>query len=175
MQSDADLVMAVCAGDKHAYETLVGRYEHSVRAAALAVLGDRHLADDVVQEAFIKAYVKLPKLQRPTAFYSWLIRIARNLALDALRMKKKETYIELSNIEIKSRDDDNEFDQNKRYLLTAVTKLPEAEKQAVMLYYFDGHNIRDVAGLAGRSVGTITKQLSRARNRLRNMLTKMEI
>ena len=174
MQSDADLVTAVCRGDKQAYAELVSRYEHSVRAAAIAVLGDRHLADDVVQEAFIKAYVKLPKLRRPAAFYGWLLRIARNAALDMLRAKKNETVADLSDVEIDP-NDDNGFDLNKQYLLAAVLKLPKAEKQALMLYYFDGHNVRDAAGLAGRSVGTITKQLSRARDRLRNMLTEMEI
>ena len=75
VQSDAELVKVVCSGHREAYAQLVSRYEYSVRAVAVNILNDGHLADDVVQDVFIKAFVKLPKLLKPAAFNGWLMRI----------------------------------------------------------------------------------------------------
>jgi RNA polymerase sigma-70 factor (ECF subfamily) len=70
--------------------------------------------------------------------------------------------------------EDGQLDERKQRLLAAVVKLPESERQVVMLRYFSGHSVRDVAAILGRSVGTVTKQLSRAHKRLRNILERLE-
>jgi len=173
VQSDSELVNAVLDGSKEAFAILVKRYERPVRAVALAVVGDHHLATDVSQDAFVKAYEALAGLRKPGAFGPWLMKITRRCALDFARRNPKETQFEL-NVTAAIENPNDQLDEEKQALLAAVVKLPEAERQVVMLRYFAGHSVKDVADIVGRGVGTVTKQLSRAHKRLRNILERSE-
>ncbi len=173
MQSDAELVNAVLNGNKQAFAVLVKRYERPVRAIALDVLGDYHLASDVSQDAFVTAYENLPGLRKPVAFGAWLMKITRRRALDWARRKRDEAPLE-SVVRPAIHNPDGQLGEEKQWLLAAVTKLPESEIQVVMLRYFSGHSVKDVAEVLSRSVGTVTKQLSRAHRRLRNILERSE-
>lgn len=173
MQSDAELVNAVLGGDKRAFEVLIKRYERPVRAVALDVLGDYHLASDVSQDAFVTAYENLPGLRKPAVFGPWLMKITRRCALDFIRRMQKEASREPAVAEAIV-NPDGQLDEDKRWLLTAVVRLPEGEQQVVMLRYFSGHSVQEVAYILGRSVGTVTKQLSRAHKHLRNILERSE-
>jgi len=159
--------------DKRAFEVLVKRYERPVRAIALGVLGDYHLASDVSQDAFVTAYENLPGLRKPTAFGAWLMKITRRCALDWARRKRDEAGLEPV-VRPTTHNPGCLLDEEKQWLLSAVVKLPKGEGQVVMLRYFAGHSIKDVAEIVGRSVGTVTKQLSRAHKRLRNILERSE-
>jgi RNA polymerase sigma-70 factor (ECF subfamily) len=167
------LVDAVLDGNKEAFAILVRRYERPVRAIALAVLGDHHSATDVSQDAFVKAYQELAGLRKPEAFGPWLMKIARRCALDSARRKPREMTLEPA-VAGAIESPNGQLDEDKQALLAAVVRLPEAERQVVMLRYFAGHSAKDVAGIVGRSVGTVTKQLSRAHKRLRNILERSE-
>lgn len=173
MQSDAELVKAALNGERDAFAVLVKRYERPVRAVAMDVLGDRTNAQDVAQDAFVKAYENLPALRKASAFGPWLMKITRRCALTAVRQRPRETALDPTNV-FPPESTDGQLDEQKQRLLAAVLKLPETERQAVMLRYFSGHSVRDVASIAGRSVGTVTKQLSRAHERLRNILERPE-
>lgn len=173
MQSDAELVNACLNGEKRAFAVLVKRYERPVRAIALDVLRDYHSAGDVSQDAFIKAYENLPALRRAEAFGPWLMRIARRCALDAAQRRLKETPLETV-AAMAIENPNGQLDEDKQRLLAAVVGLPESERQVVMLRYFASHSVKDVADIVGRSVGTVTKQLSRAHKRLRNILERSE-
>lgn len=175
MQSDAELVNAVLGGQKDAFAELVGRYERSVRAAAMTVLDDQAAAQDAAQEALVRAYEKLGSLRRASAFGSWLLMIARRCAIDAAASRPaRESSLE-SSLEFAAEDADGKLDEEKQHLLAAVMKLPANERQVVMLRYFSANSsVKDVAEILGRSVGTVTKQLSRAHKRLRTMLERSE-
>ena len=172
MRSDAELVKAVLNGDKDAFGVLVKRYENPVRAAALDVVGHREKARDTAQEAFVKAYENLHKLRRGDAFGWWLLRITERCALDSARKEAKAGTVEASGIAA-AENPDGCLEEDKQMLLGAVAGLPESEKQVVMLRYFAGHTVKEAAEIVGRSVGTVTKQLSRARKRLRAMLKEI--
>ncbi|MGB2865692.1 MAG: sigma-70 family RNA polymerase sigma factor [Sedimentisphaerales bacterium] len=167
------MVNAVVDGDKQAFAVLVKRYERPVRAVALDVLGDYHSAADVSQEAFVKAYEQIDGLRKPEAFGPWLMKIARRCALDSLRRKPKETQLE-PKIAAATESPNGRFDEDKQRLLAAVVKLPKAEKQVVMLRYFDELGVNEVSTVLGRSVGTVTKQLSRAHKHLRKIIERSE-
>ncbi len=169
MQPDAELVNAVLGGDKRAFGVLVKRYERPVRAVALDVLGDYHLATDVSQDAFVTAYENLPGLRKPSVFGPWLMKITRRRALDRARRKRDEAGLE-SVVRPPTHNPDGQLDEEKQWLLTAVMKLPESERQVIMLRYFGDNRVNQVAEILGRSVGTVTKQLSRAHKHLRNIL-----
>jgi len=173
VRTDAELVKAILNGKKYLFTELVKRYERPVRAVALDVLGDYHSATDVSQDAFVKAYEQLAKLRKPEAFGPWLMKITRRCALDSVRRKPKETRLE-TKITAAIENPNGRLDEDKQRLLAAVVKLPVAEKQVVMLRYFGGNSVDDVAKILGRSTGTVTKQLSRARIRLRKIIERSE-
>ena len=184
MQTDAELVNAVLNGEKQLFAELVKRYERPVRAVALDVLGDYHSATDVSQDAFVRAYERLAGLRKPEAFGPWLMKITRRCALDSARRlvsakrfaeagRLKEALLE-TKIAAAIENPNGRLDEAKQRLLAAVVKLPGSEKQVVMLRYFGDNSVNDVANLLGRSVGTVTKQLSRAHRRLRKILERSE-
>jgi RNA polymerase sigma-70 factor (ECF subfamily) len=173
VQTDAELVNAVLDGQKQLFAVLVKRYERPVRAVALDILGDFHSATDVSQDAFVRAYEHLAKLRKPDAFGPWLLKITRRCALDSVGRRPKETRLE-TKIAAAIENPDGRLDEDKQRLLAAVVKLPGAERQVVMLRYFGDNGVNDVAEILGRSVGTVTKQLSRARIRLRKILERSE-
>ena len=171
MHSDSELVNAVLDGDKAAFEELVGRYERPVQAACTSVLNDRHLAADAAQEAFVSAYRKLGTLRNANTFAPWLIQIAKRCSLDILRTKRDESPLS-ADIHAPKTDDNHQLDYQKQILLAAVMRLPDGDREAIMLRYFDGRSVQDVADITGKSVGTITKQLSRAHAKLKTILEK---
>ena len=173
MQTDAELVNAVLNGEKHVFTELVRRYERPVRGIALDVLGNYHSATDVSQDAFVRAYERLAGLRRPESFGPWLMKITRRCALDSARRRPKETRLE-TKIAAAMENPNGRLGADKQRLLAAVVKLPKAEKQAVMLRYFGDNSVNDVAEILGRSTGTVTKQLSRARTHLRKILERSE-
>ena len=171
VRTDAELVNAVLDGEKQAFAVLVKHYERPVRAVALDVLGDYHSAADVSQEAFIKAYEQLAGLRKPKAFGAWLMKIAHRCALDSARQKLKEPRLEMKAASL-IENPNGQLDEEKQKLLAAVVKLPRSEKQVVILRYLGDNSVKDVADIVGRSVGTVTKQLSRAHKRLRKILER---
>jgi RNA polymerase sigma-70 factor (ECF subfamily) len=173
VRTDAELVQAVLDGDKQAFAVLVERYERPVRAVALDVLGDYHSASDVSQETFVSAYEKLAGLRKPEAFGPWLMKITKRHALTSLRQRPKETQLGRK-IVTAIEGPNGQLDQDKQRLLAAILKLPKSEKQVVMLRYLGDNSVKDVADIVGRSVGTVTKQLSRAHKRLRKIFERSE-
>jgi len=173
VRTDAELVNAVLSGEKELFAELVRRYEKPVRAAALNVLGDYHMATDISQDSFVRAYEKLPTLKKPQAFGPWIMKITRRYAIESLRKCSKENGSEMKIASV-IEEPNGQLDEEKRWLLSAVVKLPKPEQQVVMLHYFGRNSVRDVAKILDRSVGTVTKQLSRARIRLRKILERSE-
>lgn len=170
LQSDGELIGAVLSGDRKAFAILVKRYELSVRAVATSVLRDRHLAQDAAQEAFVKAYENLGTLRKAAAFGPWLLRIVRRCALDLVSQYRQ---VPLPEPDVVAEPRSGLLDEEKERLLAAVLELRESERQAVMLRYFSGYSIKEIADITGRSAGTLTKQLSRAHRRLRVLLREV--
>ncbi|MHC4124018.1 MAG: RNA polymerase sigma factor [Planctomycetota bacterium] len=173
MQSDSELVKAVLDGEKDAFEVLVKRYERPVRAVALNMLKEYHNAADVVQDTFVRAYENLPKLRNSGAFGPWLMKITRRCALTSLRQNPRQAALKEA-IASTVEKPDSQLDDERQRLLWAVMKLPQAQRQVVMLRYFADNSVKDAARISGRSTGTVTKQLSRAHKRLRKILEVSE-
>ena len=173
MQADCELIKAVLEGKKEAFAELVSRYERSVRAIAINILGDHHSVQDAVQDAFVGGYQNLSMLRNRDSFGPWLMKIAHRCALDWANRRPKLAPLE-TNPAAATENPNGRLDEDSEALLAAVVKLPEAERQVVMLRYFAQHNVKEVAEIAGRSIGTVTKQLSRAVGRLRHSLAEAE-
>ncbi|MHC4906061.1 MAG: RNA polymerase sigma factor [Planctomycetota bacterium] len=172
-QSDAELVQEVLDGNNEVYALLVARYERSVRAVAISIVKSSHTADDIAQEAFVRSWQQLRTLRAPKVFGPWLIKITRRCAIDSLRRQQSLKYSDALD-QLAAHERNGQLDEKKQHLLETIQQLPKAERQVVMLRYFGPHSVRDLANIVGRSVGTVTKQLSRAHKRLKNRLQETE-
>jgi RNA polymerase sigma-70 factor (ECF subfamily) len=177
MQSDEELVRATRLGRRDAFASLVGRYERVVWVTARRILGDDHAAADVAQEAFLQAYRRLHALREPSLFAGWLLRIARREATRTARRRSRlpTRPLDESDSERPSHPDDprSRFSADSEELLAAIADLPDHERSVVVLRYVDGRSVAEIAAACGRPVGTVTKQLSRALDRLRLTLTEV--
>ncbi len=168
------LVDAITAGDKAQFAELVRRYEPVARAAAVAILRDTHLAEDVLQETFLRAYTNLGKLADRSRFGPWVLKIARRQALGA---RRKRQYVEAAlgpNDWPAAAQSNGLLDEDSHELLDAVARLPDHEQVAVVLHYFEARKVQTIARMTGRTTSTVTKQLSRARRRLEQWLRKTD-
>ena len=170
MKSDSDLVKAVLDGDRQAYGRLFERYERSVLAVALAVLGDYHAAQDATQDSFVKAYTNLSGLRNGSSFGFWIRTIARREAIQIRRSTQRREAVKQHVLHDDAPSGNGQIDERNHRLLKAVMRLPKHEREAVMLRYFDNHSMKSIGEMTGRSVGNVTMQLSRARRRLRKWL-----
>ena len=159
--ADETLVQQALAGDLSAFGQLVQRHERATRAICWAVLRDHHLASDAAQEAFVDAYRSLASLKTPSAFGGWVATIAQRRALRMAQRRPPERT--LPDVLADETADDPE-------LLAQVLQLPEQEREVILLRFFDGHDAAAIATLLQRPLGTVTKQLSRAYERLRSAL-----
>ena len=170
MRSDAELVNVIRGGDRSAYAELVRRYERTVRATALGVLDNQHAAEDAAQETFIKAYQKLGSLRDGTRFGPWLMKIARRQAIRLAKQRRPAARTMEAIAEPADPKQNGRLDDETEHLLHTVQRLPKHERLVVMLRYFDGRSVHDIARITTRPMGTVTKQLSRAHRRLRRWL-----
>jgi RNA polymerase sigma-70 factor (ECF subfamily) len=170
LESDRQLVQFVLAGNREAYARLVERYQHAVFAVALKVLADREAAEDATQNAFVAAYTSLHRLHDANAFGAWLLVIARREALAAARVRPRTIPLDRDHDVSASIRDGLVEDERLNDLMTALDQLAEHEQQVLMLRYFQNQPVATIAAITGRSVGTVTKQISRALCRLRKQL-----
>jgi RNA polymerase sigma-70 factor, ECF subfamily len=166
-QPDDHLVREVLGGSRDAYAILVRRYERQAHAAAWVIVRDHHAAQDVAQEAFIKAYEQLGRLRQPRTFGVWLLTIARRTAADRVRTKNRLVFVPTVP---DSATFDAPAESDADLILTLVASLPSREQQVLLFRYVDSLPVADIAVLLGCPVGTVTKQLSRALSRLRDRL-----
>ncbi len=153
---------------------MVERFQRMAHAVAYAMLGDAHLAEDAAQEAFIEAYLCLPKLREPAAFPGWFRRIVVKRSDRLVRGKSFATVpIELAS-ELPSGAPDPaaqvEARELGRQLQVAIDALPEADRQLVMLFYLAGYAQAEIAAALELPVAVIKKRLFRARQRLRTQI-----
>jgi RNA polymerase sigma-70 factor (ECF subfamily) len=165
LESDGQLVQRVLKGDREAYATLVDRYQHAVFAVALKILEDREAAEDATQSALVAAYSNLHRLHDKKAFGAWLLVIARREAMRLSRARRRTVPLADNHAAVSP----NGLIESETLaaLMTALGELAEHEQQVLMLRYFESYSMASIAAITGRSVGTVTKQISRALGRLR--------
>jgi RNA polymerase sigma-70 factor (ECF subfamily) len=171
MPSTEELVKAAQAGRTAAFAELVRRYERAAIVTTYSVLGDFHTAQDAAQEAFVIAYQKLGGLRDPASFGPWLLRIARHRAVRFKRGRKAESAGKDCGELTATRSGD--WMQQYTEVVQQIARLPEHERIVTVMRYVDGLSIKEIAEATDRSVGTITKQISRAVERLRNWLVEV--
>jgi RNA polymerase sigma-70 factor (ECF subfamily) len=167
VQPDSVLVGLVKNGDTGAYEHLVVRYRRAAMLVALRFLRDYHASEDAVQDSFVIAFRRLGLLRDGSKFGPWLMRIVRRQALQAAR--KRRAAVSVESVELPAPPADPEPDECEQ-MVELLNRLPVHERLVIVLRYLEGHSTTEIAEIAGRPVGTVTKQLSRALRRLRELV-----
>jgi RNA polymerase sigma-70 factor (ECF subfamily) len=169
---DAATLRAARNGDREAFMQLVRVHQAGVRAFASGLLGDRTLADDVAQEAFLRAWRGLPRFRGEAAFATWLYTIVRRVAADEARRPTLRTVpIE----EVATLADRRAGDPVLRGdLEQAVSALEPAQREAFLLVAVLGLSYQEVGALTGAPVGTVASRVFRARTRLAAVLGARE-
>ena len=176
--NDVVLVHRTLAGDDTAFTTLMERYQKQIHATVWSTIKDFHIAEDIVQETFLKAHQKLGTLKDPHRFSVWLNAIATRRCLAWFREKRLNTQLS-ENISSATRQSDpysgylagEQAKAASRVLREIVkkwlAKLPENERTVTTLHYFDGMSCDEIAAFLGVTTNTIKSRLNRARNRVK--------
>jgi RNA polymerase sigma-70 factor (ECF subfamily) len=175
---DAELLARARKGDERAFAALVERYEGAVAATVIGMLGRGDDADDVGQETFIRFHRALDRFRGESSLKTYLVHIAMNLSINALRGRKR------SLLRFVSRDDtqmdlpeprtgpDGEVDVAELHELVrnAVARLGEKQRAVVVLRLFHEYSTRETADILGLPEGTVLSRLSRAMKELQTLL-----
>ncbi len=166
MQHDSELIRLVGKGNQEAYGELAKRYERLALVVAIGILSDRHLAEDAVQEALVSAYRRLDSLRDRSKYGPWLMQITRREAIRLAKRRKKGESLVGSLLPDQEKSQGAALNGHD-YAISWINRLPAQERIVFALHHLDGRVAREIAELTGRPIGTVTKQLSRAMQRLR--------
>lgn len=155
------------------FRFLVRRYEGPVFAFVSTRISDRALAREAVQEAFVRAYFALDRLEKPEAFHSWLLGIARRVASEFHRTRTRRQEVPEQTDAGATAPDLGGPEENDP-LDEAIAALPEAQRQMILLRYFERLSCQEIADRLRVPLGTVTKTLSRAYTELRELLSASE-
>ena len=171
---DEILVQKALAGDKHAFGQLIEKYQNVVYGLAYHLVRNSTDAQDLSQEAFLQAYLKLSQLKQPAKFAHWLRRITANTCKMWLRRPKPElvSWEDLKGDELWVGETSSEDEEVKQAVSQAIDLLSEKNRLTITLYYIDGLTQREIGDFLGLSVGTIKSRLHEARKHLRKELTE---
>jgi RNA polymerase sigma-70 factor, ECF subfamily len=185
-QLDEELVVRVQQGDKKAYDLLVVKYQHKIVQLVNRYLKDPSEAQDVAQEAFIKAYRAIGSFRGDSTFYTWLYRIAINTAKNYLvsRSRRSSQYeVDIQDAEaMENAPQLQGTDTPERLLLNeeiikaiklAIDNLPEEMRTAIMLREFEGMSYEEIAEAMDCPVGTVRSRIFRAREAIDNKLNPL--
>jgi RNA polymerase sigma-70 factor (ECF subfamily) len=166
---DADLLEQVVAGDRTALADVVNRYHAIVFRVAVRVFGNAAEAEDIAQEVFLKLWRKPPDLRNKAALRPWLLQVARNLAIDRLRQVRNTSDDGLELIEDGASAPDGRLRHAEavEQVTNALAGLPERQRTALQLTYYEGLSNIEAAEIMQASVEAVESLLSRARRSLR--------
>jgi RNA polymerase sigma-70 factor (ECF subfamily) len=165
--SDENLVRASRLGDKEAYAMLAKRHYKHVFVVCLGMLGRVHDAEDTAQEAMLKGFVNMRDLKKPSRFGSWIVTIARNECISLIRRRDYASkLVTQQNVPV---DDELVPYQS---LQRAIEQLPPENRLPVVMYYFDGESVKDVARKLNLSRSRVYQRLKTATEQLHRLLKK---
>jgi RNA polymerase sigma-70 factor (ECF subfamily) len=172
--SDAELIERVLNGEKQQFEHLVGRYQRALYRHAVSIVLDHDAAADMVQDAFVRAYLSLRDCRDRAHFRAWLFRTLRNRCLDYLKEAGRRN-VRLDDVEEPLDDAAGpgaiaERNEMRSGITNALAELPPALREAFVMHYVDGMSYETMAELLDASVSALKMRALRAREALSSAL-----
>ncbi len=185
--SDLSLVRRVQRGDKGAFDVLVLKYQHKLVKLVTRYVRNPAEAEDIAQEAFIKAYRALPQFRGDSAFYTWLYRIAINTAKNAVVSRDRspvdydfdrDSIDESYDMQGRLRDSETPeglvlTDEIRQTVNAAIEQLPEDLRTAIVLRELEGLSYEQIAATMSCPVGTVRSRIFRAREAIDRRLREV--
>jgi RNA polymerase sigma-70 factor (ECF subfamily) len=179
-EAEAALVSRAREGDGDAFRALVDAYKHRVFGLALRIVRSREEAEEVAQDAFLRAWRALPAFRGDARFSTWLYRIVMRRAMDsaAAIRRRRAREIEIDGVDAGDMEDTGNTggplveDARARRLEALIARLPEGQRTVVTLYYYQDRSIEEVARALSIPDGTVKTHLHRARAALRAALLR---
>jgi RNA polymerase sigma-70 factor, ECF subfamily len=176
---ERSVLEAVKAGQTHRFEELVAAYQNRLFGAMFVMLGDRQDAEDITQEAFTRAFLKLEAFQAKSSFFTWLHRIAFNLAIDMRRREKRARNIGKVSMEVASESlesseaspsEESERSEAQQKIYDALAKIDPERRAVIALRDLQGMDYAEIADVLAIPIGTVRSRLHRARIELKEIL-----
>ena len=170
--NDEYYIERVLQGDHSSYAMLVERHKEMVFTLAYRMLKNREEAEEISQDAFLKAYSSLRKFRKDARFSTWLYRIVYNLSVSQLRKNKKEVYsLDDDDRTIEPEDTGSKMDRletadRQKYMKQALEHLSPEEQTIITLYYQDEQSVGEIAEVTALTSSNVKVKLHRARKRL---------
>jgi RNA polymerase sigma-70 factor (ECF subfamily) len=176
MDNDSEIIQKCLQGDKNAFGQLVEKYKRGLYGFAYQMTRSHEDADDLSQEAFLRAYENLNNFKPGTNFHAWIFRILHNLCLDQLRKANRfhhesigdaAKYLPTQN---PRPDQEAEAAELRTHIHAAVKNLPQVQRTVVILREMQGLSHREIAEITKTNEKTVRWRLHQARKKLREML-----
>lgn len=183
--NDTVLVRRACEGDLGAYDDLVRRYQDRIYSTLYHMTANHEDANDLAQEAFIKAFQALKTFKGGSSFYTWVYRIAVNKTINFLKQRKNKTHLSLDDIDFQAEHDPDlvalisektprreiNLAELQEKLNVAMQKLSEHHRLVVTLHDVQGLSHEEIAEIMGCNIGTVRSRLFYARQQLQAYLS----
>src|SRR5215467_2052337 len=185
---NTQLIRAAQQGDAAAFEQLVYQYDRAVLRVAIHLTGSTEDGKDIYQEAFLRAYLKLPRFRFECSFYTWIYRIVTNLCLDHLRRKRHRYSTVVFSPDGKQHDVSDQVSDERplanpehsfvarvlhEHFIRALAMLSPRERMVFELRHYHGMQLKTVAGILNTTEGTAKNTLFRATQKLRSQLAEL--
>ena len=177
---DADAIARVLNGDKQAFEHVVIRYQQALYRHAVSLVLDHDVASDMVQDAFVRAYVNLRDCRDHSRFRAWLFRTLRNRCLDHLKDASRRN-VRLDDVDDRPIDEADgpavlaERNELRKGITRALAQLPPALRETFVMHYVDGIPYETMAELLDTSVSALKMRALRAREALSSALRNQNV
>lgn len=171
--TDESLAEAARSGDRQAFDTLVGRYRDTAFAYALARLNSREEAEDVAQEAFVRALMTLDRFRTQASWGAWLMRIVRNLCHDTLRRRRVRSSVTLDDRWMDSAPTPEMaalVSERRTELIRAVEAMPEKLRTPLLMHYGSRRTYKEIALALGVPESTVIGRMAGALRFLRKRM-----
>jgi RNA polymerase sigma-70 factor (ECF subfamily) len=177
---DKNLIDRVLNGNISAYSYLVNKYKNMAFTVAIKIVRNREDAEEIAQDAFLKAFRSLKNFKKESNFSTWIYRIVHNTAVSKIRKKQLETvFYESSDLDDFIIEDTEtglnslETEEQKRFINAALDKLPGDEALIITLYYLNESSVDEISQITGLTRANVKIKLFRARKKIFSELNKM--
>lgn len=176
-------IKQVKKGDQSAYEDVVNYFQHRIYHHCYRMIRNAHEAEELAQEAFIRAYINIHSFDESRKFSTWLYRIATNVTIDRLRKRKPDVYLDAEipqtdglNMYAQVPSDDRlpeeevEGMELKRYIYKEISNLSPIYRSIIILRYLEEFSLKEISEILDIPLGTVKTRIHRGREALRKKL-----